>query len=670
MKKPKKTAAAKPLSVRTTRSRAKTGAKISKAKPVKAAKKTAAKKPRKLAAKVAKRVAPKKTAPSKSKLAAKSQALVPGKRQAKTKAAPTPEPVVEAKPLQPVALKKTSGGAKAAPHTPLFDTEPVRVRKAAGKIISLGGLHTGTPLKMVAKPKLKASAKGDSKPEPLPPETPADEKPEMAVEIIFERKKQPPKPRAKIKRVTKPKTVTAPPLPVEKPPAPESKVTPPKPVSIVTPSETKQASRPVRKTPEKIPSILLEGDKPEPASVSGPGHRYALGPTPPVEKMQTEGELPESYGTGTILLTARDPHWLYTHWDLSGDQQRRYNGFSRDGHLIVRIYVDAAKGKPVAQVHVHPESRHWFVNVDRANTRYVAELGYYSAADKWKVIATSDATLTPPDAVSADTTAEFGTMPEVPMDKLVELVKEAVQESAPLAQAIAELRQEGHPELPRIEVPPPALRASGSEGLETFEARRRHAGGPRPAATDKKTSRSRWKPSAWTSAQECALAEVISMDHVRRVWMGSLEITELIRRQYVNELASMAAAEMVESAPGAPASPAEAFGGISSPVTKPGAREKGFWFNVNAELIVYGATEPDATVSIGGRRIKLRPDGSFSYRFALPDGNYEMPVVAVSADQTDGRAAELKFSRGTEYRGEVGAHPQDPSLQQMALENF
>jgi hypothetical protein len=36
--------------------------------------------------------------------------------------------------------------------------------------------------------------------------------------------------------------------------------------------------------------------------------------------------------------------------------------------------------------------------------------------------------------------------------------------------------------------------------------------------------------------------------------------------------------------------------------------------------------------------------------------------VAVSADGTDGRGAELKFSRETQYAGEVGAHPQDPSL--------
>ena len=49
-------------------------------------------------------------------------------------------------------------------------------------------------------------------------------------------------------------------------------------------------------------------------------------------------------------------------------------------------------------------------------------------------------------------------------------------------------------------------------------------------------------------------------------------------------------------------------------------RAKGFWFNVNAELIIYGATEPTARVTLGGHEIKLRPDGTFSYRFSLPDG--------------------------------------------------
>ena len=98
-------------------------------------------------------------------------------------------------------------------------------------------------------------------------------------------------------------------------------------------------------------------------------------------------------------------------------------------------------------------------------------------------------------------------------------------------------------------------------------------------------------------------------------------------------------------------------------------RRKGFWFNVNAELIIYGATEPDATVTIGDRVIKLRSDGTFSYRFALPDGQYELPAVAVSNDRSDTRSARLKFGRKTGYGGEVGAHPQDPSLKTPRVEH-
>ena len=137
--------------------------------------------------------------------------------------------------------------------------------------------------------------------------------------------------------------------------------------------------------------------------------------------------------------------------------------------------------------------------------------------------------------------------------------------------------------------------------------------------------------------------------------MGSLEITELIRRRLAHEISSLGASQFGISSLSSP------FGGIGP--------AKGFWFNVNAELIIYGATEPAARVTLGGHEIKLRPDGSFSYRFALPDGKYDLPAVAVSTDGTEARAADLKFSRSTEYLGDVGAHPQDPSLKAPLPEN-
>jgi hypothetical protein len=72
---------------------------------------------------------------------------------------------------------------------------------------------------------------------------------------------------------------------------------------------------------------------------------------------------------------------------------------------------------------------------------------------------------------------------------------------------------------------------------------------------------------------------------------------------------------------------------ISSPVGKPRARA--FWFRLGTELIVYGATEPDARVTLQGRPVELRPDGTFTVRFDLPDGRQVIPAVAESADGID-----------------------------------
>ena len=384
---------------------------------------------------------------------------------------------------------------------------------------------------------------------------------------------------------------------------------------------------PIRRKAIEPPPILLEGDQPAPPPVSGPGEKFSLGPTPPAPHFETaETELPEAYGTKKLSLTARDPHWLYAHWDLTREQQAKLNVKSADGHLVLRIYADRLEGHPLYEIHVHPESRHWFVHVERAGNSYAAELGYYTSLGRWTRVAVSSATVTPPDAAAAETDTEFATIPfEFPFAKLMQIIEDAVRDHLPLAQAIEELRRHGHPDLPRL-----------TSAYATTSA-------TSPART-------------WTPQQEQALAKIISIDEMRRVWMGSLEITELIRRRLAHDVSSLGVSSFGISSLSSP------FGGME--------QSKGFWFNVNAELIIYGATEPDAKVTLGGHEIKLRPDGSFSYRFALPDGKYDLPAVAVSADCTDGRAANLKFSRETEYLGDVGAHPQDPSLQPPLPENL
>jgi hypothetical protein len=66
-------------------------------------------------------------------------------------------------------------------------------------------------------------------------------------------------------------------------------------------------------------------------------------------------------------------------------------------------------------------------------------------------------------------------------------------------------------------------------------------------------------------------------------------------------------------------------------------KDRQFWLVVDAEVIVYGATEPDARVKFMGREIKLNPDGTFGIRMALPDTSIEFPVEATSADGEETR---------------------------------
>ncbi|MBU4305413.1 MAG: DUF4912 domain-containing protein [Candidatus Omnitrophica bacterium] len=78
-------------------------------------------------------------------------------------------------------------------------------------------------------------------------------------------------------------------------------------------------------------------------------------------------------------------------------------------------------------------------------------------------------------------------------------------------------------------------------------------------------------------------------------------------------------------------------GMISSPGAGRPIPSRNFWLVVNTELIVYGATEPGAQVTVQGRPITLNRDGTFSLRFALPEGEQVIPVKAVSPDKIEER---------------------------------
>jgi hypothetical protein len=93
-----------------------------------------------------------------------------------------------------------------------------------------------------------------------------------------------------------------------------------------------------------------------------------------------------------------------------------------------------------------------------------------------------------------------------------------------------------------------------------------------------------------------------------------------------------------------------------------GQAEREFFMHVNAEVIFYGGTDPQAKVTIAGRPVQLQPDGSFRYHFKFPDNDFEIPIVAVSPDGVETRSAVLTLRRDTTRYGDVGATAQPEYL--------
>ena len=70
-------------------------------------------------------------------------------------------------------------------------------------------------------------------------------------------------------------------------------------------------------------------------------------------------------------------------------------------------------------------------------------------------------------------------------------------------------------------------------------------------------------------------------------------------------------------------------------------------FAVDAEVIVYGAADRDAHVTLKGEPVQLRADGTFAVRVTLPNKRQVIPIVASSGDGVEQRTIILAIERNT-----------------------
>ncbi|MGB7248371.1 MAG: DUF4912 domain-containing protein, partial [Phormidesmis sp.] len=308
-------------------------------------------------------------------------------------------------------------------------------------------------------------------------------------------------------------------------------------------------------------------------------------------------DLPEGYGVSRIVLLPRDPKWAYTYWDVSNDhkEELRRQGGER---LMLRLYdvtdIDLQQQTPhgMNQQICHEMARSWYIEVPVSDRDYITEIGYLTADERWLMLARSAPIRVPPIYPSDWVRDQFVT----------------VDWNESLAG-----RTYG------------ALGHQSEAGVAADET-----------ATD--------LPPAYDelfalSQRQDALRVAGSLFGSQQLAPGALS-------------ASGGGLEL--AAPGLNMSGLNVSGLTMSGAGSGGAlvpeRSRKFWLIADAELIVYGATEPDATLTVGDRVIPLSPDGTFRFHVAFPDGQIDYPIQAVAADGEQSRSVSLHFERETPER--------------------
>lgn len=391
-----------------------------------------------------------------------------------------------------------------------------------------------------------------------------------------------------------------------------------------------------RRTAKRVSEKDLEKFRTsKPTSARKPATRVRVKKSPGAD-IDNLGELPGSYGDENIFVIAQEPHWLFCYWDYQLTEGIEGAVFLRHGRV--------GEERPEAEVPVPAETNSWYLSVRDADADYYVELGHYNGGS-WKTLTRSGTVLTPRDTPAGFGEPVFANMPfHATFQQLVEKLRGEMREGESLAEALGRLQGRGDLPIGRLS---PAQRLALDRLLDTGLGSltsgelSRYLGSPGASLFS-----GGFVPSSWGAA---AASWSQAPGGFSSGFLAALGLAG----------ASWGGASF-EQAPGSWSSAALASWGVESSWPSSWSRPRGFFMHLNAEVIFYGGTHPDAKVTVDGKEIMIRPDGTFRYHFVLPDGEFEIPITATSPDGVETRRAVLRFERDTARQGDVGATAQPP----------
>jgi len=341
-------------------------------------------------------------------------------------------------------------------------------------------------------------------------------------------------------------------------------------------------------------------------------------------------EFPSTYNLTQIILMVKDPYWIYAYWDIAQsaiDSARSLmsNEEFRSATVVLRMYevslidFNGHNANYTFDIDVGFHANNWYVNLWNDHCSFIADLGLRAANGKFVRLARSNCVQTPRQGYAPRSEQIWMKVDGRGHQKAYAVMRPRVKKP----HRLQEISAGGGKGKRRIYLSEEDIRlyySNLSPLLREIIATRLSK---RLGRRSRGTSFIIEGESAWD--RTLLLSGLSEIFFVKKILRGASEYIVLVGQN-----------EQARSSFGA-----------SDYLHQKDRRQ--FFFELGAELIVYGRTETDATVRLGSKNITLRPDGTFSLRFALPDGNIPLEFTAESLNKQQKRKINTYVARTTNY---------------------
>lgn len=315
-------------------------------------------------------------------------------------------------------------------------------------------------------------------------------------------------------------------------------------------------------------------------------------------------DLPSGYGESRIVLMPRDPQWAYTYWDIP-DEHRQSVRYLGGEQLALRLYdatdLDLNNNNPhsVQQYACDELAKDWYLPIPISDREYIAEIGYLTGTGEWLLLARSNRIRIPPVYPT-----DWMDDQSITVDWEKPLQGKTFLQLIPPGSAKSQTNNTFHDQIFNL--------AYGIDQepyiVESFFESTHQAASESLSSFVFPTSAGLW-------ASESSLRLSASGIGMSGIGMSGIGMSGI---------------------------------GIGASIQPDRSRQ--FWLIADAELIVYGATEPDAQLTIGGIPVQLTPEGTFRIQLSFQDGNLDFPIMAIAKDGEQMRQIRMTFDRNTPLR--------------------